>query len=128
MIMSCKTDPAQYLSFVEGYWEIDQVHKNGAKIKAFKISTGIDYFKINLDRSGFRKKLKPNFQGTFETSDDVLNFEIKTEHNSLFLIYNDNATTYSEEIISASTTALVLANTEGFVYTYKPYKPLNLEE
>ena len=99
MIMSCKTDPAQYLSFVEGYWEIDQVHKNGAKIKAFKISTGIDYFKINSDRSGFRKKLKPNFQGTFETSDDVLNFEIKTEHNSLFLIYNDNATTYSEEII-----------------------------
>ena len=74
MIMSCKKDPAQYLNFVEGYWEIDQVHKNGAKIQAFKISTGIDYFKINSDRSGFRKMLKPHFQGTFETSDDVLTF------------------------------------------------------
>jgi hypothetical protein len=113
---------------VEGYWEIEQVKKEGKIIKIFKVNSGIDYFKINADRTGFRKKLKPNFQGTFETSEDVLNFKLKLENNTILLEYTDNDTTYSEEIVSASATALVLANTEGFEYHYKPYEPLNLDE
>jgi hypothetical protein len=128
MLISCKTDTTQYLNFVEGYWEIEQVKKEGKIIKTFKVNSGIDYFKINADRTGFRKKLKPNFQGTFETSEDVLNFKLKLENNTILLEYTDNDTTYSEEIVSASATALVLANTEGFEYHYKPYEPLNLDE
>ncbi|MDG1778961.1 MAG: hypothetical protein P8H23_06410 [Flavobacteriaceae bacterium] len=128
MLISCKTDTTQYLNFVEGYWEIEQVKKEGKIIKTFKVNSGIDYFKINADRMGFRKKLKPNFQGTFETSEDVLNFKLKLGNNTILLEYTDNDTTYSEEIVSASTTALVLANTEGFEYHYKPYEPLNLDE
>ena len=127
-LCGCSPDPAQYIDFVEGYWVIEQVKKDGKIIKTFKINTGIDYFKINADRTGFRKKLKPNFQGTFETSEDVLSFKLKLENNTLLLEYKDNDTTYSEEIVSASATALVLANIEGFVYTYKPYEPLNLDE
>jgi len=127
-LWGCSPDPAQYIDFVEGYWEIEQVKKDGKIIKTFKINTGIDYFKINADRTGFRKKLKPNFQGTFETSEDVLNFKLKLDNNTLLLEYKDNDTTYSEEIVSASATALVLANTDGFAYHYKPYEPLNLDE
>lgn len=127
-LWGCSPDPAQYIDFVEGYWEIEQVKKDGKIIKTFKVNTGIDYFKINADRTGFRKKLKPNFQGTFETSEDVLNFKLKLKNNTLLLEYKDNDTTYSEEIVSASATALVLANTDGFAYHYKPYEPLNLDE
>ena len=127
-LCGCSPDPAQYIDFIEGYWEIEQVKKDGKIIKTFKVNTGIDYFKINADRTGFRKKLKPNFQGTFETSEDVLNFKLKLDNNTLLLEYKDNDTTYSEEIVSASTTALVLANTEGFEYHYKPYEPLNLDD
>jgi len=127
-LWGCSPDPAQYIDFIEGYWEIEQVKKDGKIIKIFKVNTGIDYFKINADRTGFRKKLKPNFQGTFETSEDVLNFMLKLKNNTLLLKYTDNDTTYSEEIVSASATALVLANTDGFEYHYKPYEPLNLDE
>lgn len=127
-LWGCSPDPAQYIDFVEGYWEIEQVKKDGKIIKTFKVNTGIDYFKINADRTGFRKKLKPNFQGTFETSEDVLNFKLKLDNNTLLLEYKDNDTTYSEEILSASATALVLANTDGFEYHYKPYEPLNLDQ
>ena len=127
-LWGCSPDPAQYIDFVEGCWEIEQVKKDGKIIKTFKVNTVIDYFKINSDRTGFRKKLKPNFQGTFETSEDVLNFKLKLKNNTLLLEYTDNDTTYSEEIVSASATALVLANTDGFLYHYKPYEPLNLDE
>ena len=127
-LWGCSPDPAQYIDFIEGYWEIEQVKKDGKIIKTFKVNTGIDYFKINADRTGFRKKLKPNFQGTFETSEDVLNFKLKLDYNTLLLEYKDNDTTYSEEILSAGATALVLANTDGFTYHYKPHEPLNLDE
>lgn len=128
MLMSCKPDANQFVGFIEGYWEIEQVTKNDRVIKEFKISTGIDYFKISANKTGFRKKLKPNFQGTFETSEDQLNFNLNLDNNTLWLEYNDNGTSYSEEIVLASATALVIANTEGFEYHYKPYEPLNLDE
>ena len=128
MLLSCKPNASQYINFIEGYWEIEQVTKNDRIIKEFKISTGIDYFKINANKTGFRKKLKPNFQGTFETSEDQLNFNLKLDNNTLLLEYNDNGTSYSEEIVLASATALVIANTEGFEYHYKLYEPLNFDE
>lgn len=128
MVLSCKPNASQYINFIEGYWEIEQVKKNDRIIKEFKINTGIDYFKINANKTGFRKKLKPNFQGTFETSEDQLNFNLKLDNNTLLLEYIDNGTSYSEEIVLASATVLVIANTEGFEYHYKPYEPLNLDE
>jgi len=128
IMMGCKPEASQYVNFIKGYWEIERVTKDDRTIKEFKISTGIDYFKINNNLSGYRKKLKPNFQGTFETSEDALSFQVKIEHNTLYLEYNDNATTYSEEIIKANASVLVIANAEGFVYYYKPYESLNLNE
>ena len=57
----CKPHPVDYIEFINGYWEIENVYKNGKLLKEFKISQDIDYFRINNDLSGFRKKLKPNF-------------------------------------------------------------------
>ena len=128
ILMSCKPNASHYVDFIEGYWEIERVTKNGRIIKEFKISTGIDYFKIYDNKTGFRKKLKPNFQGTFETSEDQLNFNLKLDNNTLLLVYNDNGTSYSEKIVLASATALVITNTEELEYHYKPYEPLNFDK
>ena len=77
LAMGCKSNPDKHIEFIEGYWEIESVYKNNQLLRTFKINSGIDYFKINADLKGFRKKLKPNFNGTFETSKDVLNFKIE---------------------------------------------------
>ena len=126
--VGCKSNQTHQIDSIEGYWEIESVYKDDKLIKTFKISPGIDYFKINKGSKGFRKKLKPNFNGTFETSKDVLNFEIEIQNNTLFLNYNDNATKFSEEVLLASTEKLVLKNNRGFVYNYKTYKPLDLSQ
>lgn len=127
-IIGCKSNPNYQIDSIEGYWEIESVYKDDKLIKTFKISPGIDYFKINKGSRGFRKKLKPNFNGTFETSKDVLNFEIKIQNNTLLLNYIDNATKFSEEVLLASTEKLVLKNKRGFIYNYKSYKPLDLRQ
>lgn len=126
--VGCKSNQTHQIDSIEGYWEIESVYKDDKLIKTFKISPGIDYFKINKGSRGFRKKLKPNFNGTFETSKDVLNFEIEIQKNTLFLNYIDNSTKFSEEVLLTSAEKLVLKNNRGFVYNYKTYKPLDLRQ
>lgn len=128
LFLGCKSDPNKQLQNIEGYWEIKSVYKGDEQIKTFKISPVIDYFTINTDFKGFRKKLKPNFNGTFKTSKDVLNFQIEIQNNALFLNYIDNTVKFSEEVLLADKERLVLKNTRGLIYNYKTYKPLNLSQ
>lgn len=124
LIYSCQTDVNNYIPSIEGYWEIVSVTKEYKKIKEFKISGTIDYFKINADLSGYRKKVTPRFDGAFEISKDVSNFKLSIESQKLWINYLVNGVTYSEEITRANETSLIIANSDGFIYTYKPYEPL----
>ncbi len=128
LAIGCKSYPKKHIEFIEGYWEIESVYKDNQLLRTFKINSGIDYFKINTDLKGFRKKLKPNFNGTFETSKDVLNFKIEIQNNGLFLNYIDNATSFREEVIEADKEKLVIKSNLGLVYNYKPYKALDLSQ
>ena len=128
LAMGCKSNPDNDIEFIEGYWEIESVYKDNKLLRTFKINSGIDYFKINADLKGFRKKLKPNFSGTFETSKDVLNFKIEIQNNGLFLNYIDNATSFREEVLEANKEKLVIKSNSGLVYNYKPYEALDLSK
>tara|TARA_Y100000991_G_scaffold37253_1_gene25436 strand:+ start:393 stop:809 length:417 start_codon:yes stop_codon:yes gene_type:complete len=123
----CKPHPVDYIEFINGYWEIENVYKNGKLLKEFKISQEIDYFRINNDLSGFRKKLKPNFNGSYTTSKDQLNFKLEIKFNKrLIIVYEDNNTIFVEEITKVNKTNLSIKNDKGMVYNYKVYKPLEL--
>ena len=123
----CKPHPVDYIEFINGYWEIENVYKNGKLLKEFKISQDIDYFRINNDLSGFRKKLKPNFNGSYTTSKDQLNFKLEIKFNKrLIIVYEDNNTIFVEEITKVNKTNLSIKNDKGMVYNYKVYKPLEL--
>ena len=123
----CKPQPIDYIEFINGYWEIENVYKNGKLLKEFQISQEIDYFRINNDLSGFRKKLKPNFNGSYTTSKDQLNFKLEIKFNKrLMIVYEDNNTIFVEEITKVNKTNLSIRNDKGMVYNYKAYKPLEL--
>ena len=124
LIYSCQTEVSNYIPFIEGYWEIVSVTKDYKKIKEFKISGTIDYFKINPDLSGYRKKVTPRFDGAFEISKDVSDFKLSIEAHQLWINYQVNGVTYREEITQANESSLVISNSAGFIYTYKPYEPL----
>ena len=128
LAMGCKSNPDKHIEFIEGYWEIESVYKDNQLLRTFKINSGIDYFKINADLKGFRKKLKPNFSGTFQTSKDVLNFKIEIQNNDLFLNYIDNATSFREEVLEVNKEKLVIKSNSGLVYNYKPYEALDLSQ
>ena len=127
LLCSCKTDVSTYIPFIEGYWEIVSVSKDQKKVKEFKMSGSVDYFKVNSDVSGYRKKVTPRFDGTFEMSQHESKFTISIRDNRLWIDYANNEVTYSEEIIRANSTHLIISNSDGFIYTYKPYEPLIFE-
>lgn len=124
---SCKSDVNSYIPFIEGYWEIVSVTKDQKKIKDYKMSGSIDYFKVNPDLSGYRKKMTPRFDGAFEMSQHESNFTLSVIDHHLWLNYTNNGVSYREEIIRANNSSLVISNADGFLYTYKPYEPLIFE-
>ena len=124
LLYSCQSDVINYIPYVEGYWEIVSATKDQKKIKDFKISGTIDYFKINDNLSGYRKKVTPRFDGAFEISQDQSNFKLSIEDHQLRINYNNNGIVYKEQIMRANETSLIISNSNGFSYNYKPYEPL----
>ena len=127
VMFSCQSDETKKIPFIQGYWEIISATKDQIKIKDFKISRTIDYFKINDDLSGFRKKVTPRFDGAFEISQDQLNFNLSIENSKLWIIYSNNGVVYKEEITHANNTSLIISNSNGFIYHYKTYEPLTFD-
>ena len=121
---SCKSDVTTYIPFIEGYWEIVSVTKDQKKVKEFKISGSVDYFKVNKDLSGYRKKVTPRFDGAFEMSQHQSEFTLSVDESLLWIQYDNNAVFFREEIIRANESSLIISNNDGFIYTYKPYEPL----
>ena len=91
------------------------------------MSGSVDYFKVNPDLSGYRKKVTPRFDGAFEMSQHESEFTLSIKDNHLWIIYANNDVIYGEEIIRANNSSLILSNSDGFIYTYKPYEPLIIE-
>ena len=124
LLSSCQSDVSTYIPFVEGYWEIVSVTKDQNKVKEFKMSGSIDYFKVNADLSGYRKKVTPRFDGAFEISQHQSDFTLSVDDGHLWIQYDNNDVAYSEEITRANNASMVISNSDGFIYTYKPYEPL----
>ncbi|WP_460218802.1 hypothetical protein [Psychroserpens sp. MEBiC05023] len=126
-IFNCSKDPSNYIQHVEGYWEIQEVTLSNGTKKEYTFSNTIDYIEVSEDMSGFRKKLKPNLVGTFETSKIKETFSIKIENDSLNVYYQTPYANWKETILNATETQLKIVNTNKDVYLYKRYQPLELE-
>jgi hypothetical protein len=127
VLNSCKSEVSTFIPFVEGYWEIVSVTKNQKDVKTYKMNGTIDYFKVNSDLSGYRKKVVPRVDGAFEMSQHKSEFTLSIVGDDLWITYTNNDVTYREEITRANNSSLILSNSDGFVYTYKPYEPLIFE-
>ena len=126
IFLSCQTDPKSYLEFVNGYWEIEQVTFPNGDEKEYKFNEMIDYIQINDDKKGFRKKVKPNLDQTFSTSNHQEYIEAKIENDSLNLYYKTPFNSWKETVLSANDKQLTIVLKNNVTYTYKRFQPLNL--
>ena len=126
LVLNCSNHPEQFISHIEGYWEINEVTLPDGNKKIYDFNDTVDYFKVTDSLTGFRKKLKPNLSGGYETSKDVETFHLKIENDSLNIYYDTNFAHWKETILSASEKEMLIINKAKVLYLYKRYQPLNL--
>ena len=116
VIFSCSPNPETFIPHINGYWEIDKVMAHNGKNRDYNYNDTIDYFELNDSLIGFRKKLKPNFVGTFETSKDAESIKVILENDSLNIYYTTAFASWKETILLATNEQLKIINQNKDVY------------
>lgn len=127
LLNSCARNPETYIEHLEGYWEIKEVTLADGSKKEYTYNDTIDYIEVTDSSNGFRMKLKPAFDGTFETSKDSEQFTIKIENDSLNLYYKTPFDSWKETVLLATEDQLKVINKNKAVFLYKKFIPISLE-
>ena len=110
------------IDFINGYWEIVSVSKNNEFIKEYPFSNAVDFFMIDSLNNGFRKKIKPKINGSFEITLHEIPISIKNNNNSYEINYISAGNQYVETISKLDQDKLVIKNSEGMIFSYKRFE------
>ncbi|GFZ87651.1 hypothetical protein GCM10011531_18950 [Aquaticitalea lipolytica] len=127
IIFSCSKDPETLITHLNGYWEIDEVTLPDGTKRDYNYNDTIDFLSINDSLTGFRKKMKPNFDGSFSTSNDAEALKIVIENDSLNIYYKTPYSEWKETVLDATEDKLLIQNKDKLIYLYKRYEPLVIE-
>ena len=122
---SPKVDVAT-LPQLNGYWEIDKVVFPDGSSKSYEVNASVDFIQIN-EKEGFRKKMQPQLDGSFRTSDDAEQFTVIEKSGVLIMSYSNAAQTWEETLVVLKDDQFEVVNQDGISYHYKRYQPLNLK-
>lgn len=112
---------------INGYWEIEKVTFKEGEDKEYKMNENFDYFQI-ANNKGIRRKVRPQFNGTFLFNDDFENVKVRFKGEQVFLDYTTAYAKWTEELIRLSDDEMVLKNDQNNEYEYKKAGPINLLE
>ena len=111
------------LQYLNGYWEISSVSIEGKEVKNYPFSGTIDYFILD-ENNGYRKKVKPKINGSFEITMHEIEFIIEMKKNDIYLVYGKGKN-FVESLVKLDSTKMILKNMDGFFYEYKRFFPNN---
>ena len=124
LITGCNNqEPAEQLNHLNGYWEIESVEFSKDSVREFKINENVDFIELK-DGTGFRKKVRPEFDGTYKVTNDEEKVVAKIEEDKLNLYYTTPFDSWMETVIIAEKDKLSLKNEKGIIYHYKRFTPL----
>ncbi len=127
ILISCHSDvKKEDIRKLNGYWEIKTVSLPDGETKDYKVNETIDFFELK-GTHGFRQKVMPQFDGSFNTNNIKEEIEVIEKNNSLFIEYSTKYGKWDEEIITIEDSTLVLKNKDNLEYTYKKFKPYLLK-
>lgn len=111
---------------LNGYWEIKSAQLPDGSSKEFKFSEMVDYIQVE-QRDGFRKKVRPQIDGTFTTSEDEETFTVKVENDSINIYYKTPFNNWKETLLSSKEDEISILNEQGIIYTYRKFTPYSID-
>ena len=115
------------LQQLNGYWEIENVTFADGSTKAYNVNTTVDYIEID-GLKGFRKKVKPKFDGTYDTSNDAEFFSLEHQNDSFIIHYKNDLSEWTEALTQLSRTNFAVVGENNTTYHYRRYEPINIQE
>lgn len=126
LLAGCKDLPGpEQVKYLDGYWEIAQVEFPDGGTRDYPVNTTVDYYHLE-GRKGYRKKLQPNADGTFATSDDALPLQVAVNSGGLTLVFEGDSGTWEEHVEALTPEEMTLLHSNGLRYRYRKYEPINL--
>lgn len=124
VLLGCaKNNPEEQLEHLTGYWEIDRVEITEDSVINYKVNATVDYIEFDGEE-GFRKKVKPQFDGSYKTSEDIEEISAQIENDSLRLHYKTPFDEWIETVISAEEDKFSVLNRDGKIYHYTKFTSL----
>jgi hypothetical protein len=114
------------LPYLNGYWEIEKVVFPDGNTKAYQVNSSVDFIEIK-DGRGFRKKVQPQFDGSFKTSDDAEQFRVSAVNGTLIMEYSNGEQRWEETLVGLAEDRFEVRSEDGVSYHYKRYQPLELD-
>ncbi|MEN8790119.1 MAG: hypothetical protein ABF293_08775 [Flavobacteriaceae bacterium] len=109
------------LDQLNGYWEIEKVVFPDGQTKQYTVNSTIDYIEYE-NLKGFRKKVHPNMDGTYTTTDDAELFEISKEKSTFRMHYSNDLSQWEEEIALIDKDQMIMKTPQGVAYHYRRFK------
>lgn len=128
LFFACGKNPETLITHLNGYWEIDEVTMPDGSKREYTYNDTVDFLSISDSLHGFRKKLKPGFDGTYTTSDDAEELTLKIENDSLNIYYTTDFANWKETVLDATDDKLLIINAQKIKYLYKRFEPINVEK
>ncbi len=113
------------LRYLNGYWEISAVEFSDGTQKSYSVNPSIDFILLE-DGKGFRKKVHPQLDGSYNTSRDAEAFTMSHTDNVYTLHYKNNLSKWEETLIQLDSTSFSVRNEAGILYTYKRFQPISI--
>lgn len=127
LFISCQqTIKQEDISKINGYWEIQKVVFEKGEDKQYAINESYDYFEIDKNNKGFRKKVMPQLDGTFVVNNTYENARVRFKDGKVYIDYATPYAKWSEELIAISEKELVFRNSEKKEYHYKKAESINI--
>ncbi|HPF11709.1 MAG TPA: hypothetical protein PKW08_01220 [Flavobacteriaceae bacterium] len=125
VLISCGKKTAEQIPLLNGYWEIEHVTLADGTKKQYSVNTVVDFIEVN-GLIGIRKKMMPQPDGTFKTTNQTETFAISTGNGELRLQYKTPFDQWIETVLELDDQKLVVKNEAGNTYHYKRFQPLSL--
>lgn len=113
---------------INGYWEIEKVVFDDGKEKKYDMNESFDYFRIDKNNTGIRKKVMPQLDGTFLVDDTFEKVKIRFADDQAFIDYSTPYMKWSEEVLLLTDSEFVVLNAEKKEYHYKKTGAINLDD
>lgn len=127
IIISCQHSVSEEdIVKINGYWEIQKVTFPDGNEKNYSINETIDFFEWKNEK-GFRKKLKPQFDGTFLANEEQEQIMLQDSAGMKFVFYHTKFDDWKEEIKAISDSVLILKNMDNITYQYKRFIPFSVK-